>query len=87
MDDLSALSQELLGLEDVTRVWFEWESVGAAFKKTVVVEINCDTSAQASNHFKRVLESVSQAVAAVQEARTTMGVGGLRVVPTGYYRA
>ena len=87
MDDLSALSQELLRLDDVKRVWFEWESTGAAFKKTVVVEIDCDTGIEASNHFKRTLENVSQAVAAIQEARTTMGIGGLRVVPSGFYCA
>lgn len=85
MSSKAIIRTEVEKLPGVLRTWFEWESGGDFFGKTLVVEIDAGTDPEESNFGESIMEQVSQEVAHVLDEKTTMRVHRIRIVPAGCY--
>jgi len=72
------IRQQIEKIDSVTRTWIEFDSVGGATTKALIVEVDFDTDPHAKSHRGDVLQNI-WAVYAQREG--AMGISRLTIVP------
>ncbi len=79
--DHADILHPLIGMEGVSRAWFEWGFAKSIWEKTLVVEVDFDTDPSSGAFRQARLEDIEKMAQSVLKNNVTMVIHQLKVVP------